>query len=222
MVADPDRLAFDPRQSLTHSRHLHTCRCGASHRSRSFLTKIQAGVADEEIIGQISGPQPVIDANKLVTDHPTMRFAIAAFDSWPEAEKALHALSAGGKALNNVSYLAQERVLGGAKASNSRPTVHLFGETGRGIGCSAGPVADRLTERLASGATTLQAALGRWLIARHAANLQQAVVEGKILLWVQLFDNDDERRAYQSLLATSSNSVGVHDLVEVGSAVRRA
>ena len=65
------------------------------------------------------GPQPVIDANKLVTDHPTMRFAIAAFDSWPEAEKALHALSAGGKALNNVSYLAQERVLGGAEAETA-------------------------------------------------------------------------------------------------------
>jgi hypothetical protein len=43
--------------------------------------------------------------------------------------------------------------------------------------------------------------------------LQQAVEEGKLLLWVQLFDNEDERRAYRSLLATSSNSVGVHDLV---------
>ena len=34
-----------------------------------------------------------------------------------------------------------------------------------------------------------------------------------MILWVQLFDNDDERRAYQSLLARSSNSVGVHDLL---------
>jgi len=30
---------------------------------------------------------------------------------------------------------------------------------------------------------------------------------------VQLFDNDGERRACQSLLARSSNSVGVHDIV---------
>ena len=68
----------------------------------------------------------------------------------------------------------------------------------------------------------MQAALGRWLIARHAPTCNKLSWKEKILLWVQLFDNDDERRAYQSLLATSSNSVGVHDLVEVGSAVRRA
>ena len=57
---------------------------------------------------ETSGPglQPIKDANELVTDHPTLRFAIAAFDTWAEAQKALHALNAGGKALNDVSYLA--------------------------------------------------------------------------------------------------------------------
>ena len=54
-----------------------------------------------------------------------------------------------------------------------------------------GPVADRLATRLAGKADTLAAALSR----------------------VQLFDNDDERRAYRSLLARSSNSLGVHDIV---------
>jgi hypothetical protein len=56
-------------------------------------------------------------------------------------------------------------------------------------------------------------ALNHPLIPRHAAHLQAAVEHGRILLWVQLFDNDDERRAYQSLLARSCNSVGVHDLI---------
>ena len=164
---------------------------------------------------ETSGPgiQPIKDASELVTDLPTLRFAIAAFDTWAEVQKALQVLNAGGKALNDVSYLAQQRVLADAVTSNGRQTVHLFGGTDGGIGCSAGPVADRLAGRFASGATTIKAALGRWLIPRHAAHLQQAVEEGKILLWVQLFDNDDERRAYQSLLATSSHSVGVHDLV---------
>jgi hypothetical protein len=157
--------------------------------------------------------QPVKDASELVTDLPTLRFAIAAFDTWADAQKALRALDVGGKALDDVSYLAQQRVLANAETSDGRRIVHLFGETGGGIGCSAGPVADRLAGRFASGATTMKAALGRWLIPRHAALLQQAVEEGRILLWVQLFDSDDERRAYQSLLATSSNSVGVHDLV---------
>lgn len=164
---------------------------------------------------EISGPgrRPVKDASELVTDQPALRFAIAAFDTWAEAQTALHALNVGGKALNNVSYLGQQGVLADAVTSDGRQTVHLFGGPTGGIGCSAGPVADRLAGRLASGATTLKAALGRWLIPRHAAHLQQAVEEGKILLWVQLFDNEDERRAYRSLLATSSNSVGVHDLV---------
>jgi hypothetical protein len=39
----------------------------------------------------------------------------------------------------------------------------------------------------------------RWLIPRHAAQLQDAVTDGKIILWVKLFDNDDERRAYRPL-----------------------
>jgi hypothetical protein len=181
----------------------------SAHPALSPSDSIQ--VARVETSG--SGIQPNKDASELVTDLPTLRFAIAAFDTWAEAQKALHALNAGGKKINDVSYLAQQRILEDAVTSNGRQVVHLFGGTDGGIGCSAGPVADRLAGRLASGATTMKAALGRWLIPRHAAHLQQAVDEGKILLWVQLFDNDEERRAYQSLLATSSNSVGVHDLV---------
>ena len=73
--------------------------------------------------------------------------------------------------------------------------------------------ADRLAAKLAGKADTLAAALGCWLIPRHAAQLEQAVVAGKFILWVQLFDNDDERLASRSLLARSSNSVGVHDIV---------
>ena len=79
----------------------------------------------------------------------------------------------------------------------------------------------RLAWRLALGAPTLQSALAHWLIPRHAAQLQGAVDNGRIILWVQLFDNDDERRAYQSLLARSCNSVGVHDLIG-GAAQRQA
>ena len=71
------------------------------------------------------------------------------------------------------------------------------------ISCTPGPMADRLAGRLTKGAQTLKAALGHWLIPRHAAHLQGKPYrkDGKIVLWVQLFDNDDERRAYQSLLA---------------------
>ena len=81
------------------------------------------------------------------------------------------------------------------------------------IAATVGPLADRLAARLEAKADTLASALGHWLIRRHAVQLQDAVAAGKIVLLVQIFDNDDERRACQSLLARSSNSVGVHDIV---------
>ena len=48
---------------------------------------------------------------------------------------------------------------------------------------------------------------------RHAEQIQDAVEQGKIVLWVRLLDSEDEPLAYRSLLAGSSYSVGVHDLV---------
>jgi hypothetical protein len=39
---------------------------------------------------------------------------------------------------------------------------------------------------------------------------------GKILFWIRVADANDERRTCQSLLAHSSNSVGVHDLMLPG------
>ena len=81
------------------------------------------------------------------------------------------------------------------------------------LACTSGPLADCLVDRLRSGAGSLSDALGLWLVPRHAAHFQDAVEAGKILKWVRVTDADVERRACQSLLATSSNSVGVHDLV---------
>jgi hypothetical protein len=80
------------------------------------------------------------------------------------------------------------------------------------IACTAGPLADLLVERRAAGAPSLKEALGRWLIPRHAAHVQDAIEAGKILLWVEVAAPDDERTACKALLAHSSNSVGVHDL----------
>lgn len=39
------------------------------------------------------------------------------------------------------------------------------------------------------------------------------LLTSRLRLSTEEFDNDDERRAYQSLLARSCNSVGVHDLI---------
>jgi hypothetical protein len=211
MATTPDSALLIDVKALLAQTRLHGADAvpatTAADRFTSARVVVKSGVAGVENSGQITGRQ----ANQLVTGQPTLRFAVAAFDTWSDAREALHVLNAGGKVLDDVSYLALEHVF--AAASDGKPMVHLFGAGDDAIGCSAGPIAERLSARRASGAQSLQAALAGWLIARHAAHMQQIVEDGKIVLWVQLFDNDDERRAYRSLLATSSNSVGVHDLV---------
>jgi hypothetical protein len=146
-----------------------------------------------------------------VTSPSILRFAVAAFDTWPEAQKAVQVLRSGQKPLSQISYLGLRDVLIGG------PTQVLCdlpfpGNTAR-IACSAGPIADRLLAKLAMGASSLQAALTTWLIFRHAAQQQRAVEGRKIVVWVELVDHDDERRAYRTLLDSGCDSVGVHDLV---------
>jgi hypothetical protein len=156
--------------------------------------------------------------NERVTHPATARFAVAAFDTWSGAHRALADLSNGTGALNNISCLGLQRVLLTAlneshPLTTAAPCELAFPGNAQLIGCTTGPVADRLADRLQSGDQTLQAALSRWLIPRHAAHLQEVVERSKIVVWVQIFDNAEEQRAYQSLLAKSSNSVGVHDLI---------
>jgi hypothetical protein len=153
-----------------------------------------------------------------VIKHPTSRFAVASFENWSGIHTTLQDLSSGGSKPSDLTCLGLHRVLAqGGGLTSAAPSIGLrelpFQNSPELIGCTFGPVADRLAWRLGLGAPTLQSALAHWLIPRHAAQLQGAVENGRIILWVQLFDNDDERRAYQSLLARSSNSVGVHDLI---------
>jgi hypothetical protein len=140
-----------------------------------------------------------------------LRFAVGAFDTWADAQKAAQELQSASKPLSQISYLGLRDVL------MSRPVQPLCdlpfpGSAGR-IACSAGPIAERLSARLAGGAPSLQAAIAAWLIPRHAARLQRTVESGKIVVWVELGNHEDERRAYRALLAAGGDSVGVHDLV---------
>ncbi len=69
--------------------------------------------------------------------------------------------------------------------------------------------------RIEAGASSLQDALGRWLLPRHAARFQAAVEAGKLLLWVRLGSAEHERIVCQCLLASSSDPVGVHEFAGV-------
>jgi len=152
-----------------------------------------------------------------VINCPTSRFAVAAFDTWSGVYTTLRDLSSGGSKIEDLNCLGLHRVLaatGGPAFKDQALQLRKlpFQKSRELISCTSGPVAERLAWRLELGAPTLEVALSHWLIPRHAAHFESAVQHGRILLWVQLFDNDDERRAYQTLLAKSSTSVGVHDL----------
>jgi hypothetical protein len=153
-----------------------------------------------------------------VTERPTtLRFAVATFDTGNGLRDALQALRQEGLSNDAFNCLALEEVLAAATSlalltAAARQELHFPGHR-RPISCTAGALADRLAERLDAGGSTLKAALGLWLIPRHAQQIQDAVEQGKIVLWVRLLDSEDEPLAYRALLAGSSHSVGVHDLV---------
>lgn len=156
-----------------------------------------------------------------MTEQPKLRFAVGAFDSWPQLREALRDLRVRGLVLDSFNCLALRSVFAGKAivAWNQVPVAVQelpFPRSSGVIACTSGPLADCMKERVGSGAHSLEEALGRWLIPRHAAHFQDAVQAGKILFWIPLGDAADERRACQTLLAHSSNSVGVHDLVLPG------
>ena len=146
------------------------------------------------------------------------RYAVGTFDDWSQLRAALRDARARGLVLDGFNCLALERLFAAktilAPTQEAVPVCALpFPDGVETIACTSGPLADCLRDRLRSGATSLKDALGHWLISRHAAQFENAVCAGKVLLWIRLADADDERRAYQSLLAHSTDLVGVHDLV---------
>ena len=150
-----------------------------------------------------------------------LRFGVGTFESWPQVHAALG--DASGRVRDGGSYLALERVFADKIIfAPARRTLVIeglpFPAEAALIACTSGPLAECLKGRLRSGARNLNDALSHWLIPRHASHFAQAVQAGKILLWLPISDTDDERHAYASLLAHSSDIVGVHDLVVPGKA----
>jgi hypothetical protein len=154
---------------------------------------------------------------EMALARPSNRYAVGTFDDWVQLRAALRDARSRGLVLDSLNCLALERLFHGtiimAPAQDVVSVCQLPITNGtETIACTCGPLADCLMDRFSSGATSLNIALGLWLISRHAKQLEGAVCAGKILLWIRLTDADDERRAYQSLLAHSSDVVGVHDL----------
>jgi hypothetical protein len=154
----------------------------------------------------------------------TFRFAVGAFGDWQQLSAVLEDLRDREFVLQNFNCLALKQVFSGKVilTPSQQPLaierLVLSGQPEE-ICCTSGPLATCLGASIEAGATTLKDALGLWLIPRHAAYLQSSVEDRKILLWLEVPDSDQERSACQSLLATSSGPVGVHDLVLGGRSI---
>jgi len=157
---------------------------------------------------------PLIEQSKL-------RFAIGTFDRWTQVYDAQGDARDRGLVSGSGSYLALERVFADkviVASGQGNLVIEALPFPGEAtlIACTSGPLAECLAGRLRSGARSLSDALSHWFIPRHAAHFAQAVQAGKIVLWIPISDADDERHAYASLLAHSSDIVGVHDLIVPG------
>jgi len=150
-----------------------------------------------------------------------LRFAVGTFDNWPQLREALLDARARALVLDSFNCLALRKVFKGKSIlAPSRERVGVqalpFSNDSGEIACTSGPLADHLTDRFRSGASSLGEALEHSLVSRHAGHLVDAVRAGKITFWIRITNAYDELRAYQTLLANSSDSVGVHDLVPAG------
>jgi hypothetical protein len=156
-----------------------------------------------------------------VAQESNLRFAVGTFDSWSQLREALRDAHARALVLDSFNCLALRKAFKGKTiVAPSRERVGVealpfFNGPGE-IACTSGPLADHLAEKLRSGARSLREALEHSLFPRHVAHLVDAVRTGKIVFWIRVTNAHDELRAYQTLLANSSDSVGVHDLVPGG------
>jgi hypothetical protein len=160
-------------------------------------------------------------AGNPLAEHFTLRFAVGTFDSWMRLREALRDARDRGLDFDSFNYLALERAFAGGTIVGPNQKLLViealpFSNDTELVACTSGPLADGLSERPSSGASSLIDALGHWLIPRHAAHFARAVRASKIVLWIRIAGADDERRAYQCLLINSFDVVGVHDLVLPG------
>src|SRR5689334_12244997 len=178
--------------------------------SKSFCSGITA--VAERLNDAIPASEPMRSLPKPLLPGLAPRFAVTALASWQDVETSLRDLACGDHAMTYCHCLGLQRVLAARNGAFQLQRLE-FPNSGELISCTAGRLARRLQSRLELGASSLQAALSHWLIPRHAAHLQANIECGRIVLWVQVFDHDDERRACHRLLPISCDTVGVHDLI---------
>lgn len=107
---------------------------------------------------------------------PQFRFAIGIFDSWEKLREGVRDLEGRCLGLDSLNCLGLRRVFerGGVIAplqEQLRVIEFAFPGNSEPIGCTSGPLAERLSDGARVGASSLMDALALWLLPRHAAYL---------------------------------------------------
>lgn len=151
----------------------------------------------------------------------TARFAVGDFRAWHAARETLGGLCALGVKTDAISLLGLRRLFQDEAATKHAAALEVhelaFRLSPDVVCCTPGVLARHLADGLGNGAASLGDALSLWLMPRTAQRIQLLIDDGVLLVWVQVFDVDDERRACTGLLTYCLTGVEVHDLVRLRS-----
>jgi hypothetical protein len=131
---------------------------------------------------------PRQDSGTKTTDGGVAQFVIAAFDDWDALEAVIETIGI-------HSPTPWSAVLH-ARAGTDRPPTHSillsemrelhFVQSHQRVVCTVGQLAEQLAAGAARGARGLEDALGQWLNAHQARQLQHHIAHGRLVLWLEL------------------------------------
>lgn len=156
-------------------------------------------------------------------DGQRTRHAVGVFHRAATLRSSLSDLMTAGTECDALCLAAQQALMGSLEppdggvgeifAGLSSDTIFVERD-GRSVPVriASGARCGKLVAILDGGGTAGRPWLGQSLIPRHARTLEDHLVAGRYLLWVRLFDAEDEKRVCTILLKHSEFPVQVHDL----------
>jgi hypothetical protein len=157
-----------------------------------------------------------------------VRYALAPFRDWPELLIAVAALADGPEASHTLSIVSRSELFDEPDLQSAisvlEPALQYaianrvslaFRSPDVIVSCTAGPLADQLTDRVKLGSARLADVIGAWMTGKQAARIDDDVQQGMRMLWARMFSPQQEQTTCETLLRLRPLRVEVHDLVSV-------
>lgn len=162
-----------------------------------------------------------------VAEPVLVRQAVCVFDDWDQLKQAGEALAKITQGSLETTVVACRSALGGA--SSFHPPRHEPGgelpsedsanfieigavRSSDPVLSSAGTLTDLLSDAGAQPGVSMSSLFETWIPRRQSAFLEEQLGAGRVLLWVQIRDPDQEARICRTLLTNSPYRVQVYDM----------